>query len=115
MQTLIVIDQPPYSNWTGRESLDIGFALAAFDQPVSLLFTGSGVHWLLSGQDGGPLSQKTVTRQLDAAGIFGVESLLADHTSCEQAGLAAADLIEAAELVNESPAFYNRYRHVIAL
>ena len=40
MGMLIIIDQPPYGTWAGREALDMAFSLAAFDQPASLLFTG---------------------------------------------------------------------------
>lgn len=53
MSTLIVIDQPPYGSWAGREALDMAFSLAAFDQPVTLLFCGAGVNWLRKGQEPG--------------------------------------------------------------
>ena len=78
MPVLIVIDQPPYGRWDGRESLDMAFALAAFDKPVSLLFRGSGVFWLLSNQAGAAIDQKTVSSNLGAAPVFGVENLYAD-------------------------------------
>ena len=50
MTTLIVIDQPPYGSWAGRDALDMTFSLAAFDQPAAMLFLGAGVNWLCKGQ-----------------------------------------------------------------
>ena len=50
METLVIISRAPYCDWTGRESLDMAFSLAAFDQPVTLLFTGEGVNWLRKAQ-----------------------------------------------------------------
>jgi len=115
MDTLVVIDQPPYSDWRGRESLDIGFALAAFDQNVSLFFTGPGVYWLLDRQQGEALGQKTLTRQLSAAPMFGVEQLLFDPEACRTAGLDEASLIDQAQPADDPAAMYRRYHHVITL
>lgn len=115
MDTLVVIDQPPYSDWRGRESLDIGFALAAFDQNVSLLFTGPGVYWLLAGQQGEALGQKTLTRQLSAAPMFGIEQLLFDREACRKAGLDSARLIDHVQPTDEPAALYRQYHHVIIL
>lgn len=115
METLIVIDHSPYSTWLGRDSLDVGFALAAFDQSVSLLFTGAGVYWLLQDQHGEAVSQKTLTKQLAAVGLFGIEALLVDEQACNEAGLAEADLVSDIRMVQESPELYRRYQHIIAL
>lgn len=115
METLVVIDQPPYSDWRGRESLDVGFALAAFDQSVTLLFTGPGVYWLLADQQGDALGQKTLTRQLSAAPMFGIDQLLVDSEDCRKAGLALEQLIEQVQPVEDTRALYRQFHHVIAL
>ncbi|NMT63690.1 DsrE family protein [Marinobacter orientalis] len=94
MRALIIIDQPPYGSWEGREALDMALSLAAFDQPVALLFCGAGVNWLRKGQDAGKVQQKSIERNLAAAPIFGVEALLADAGACDQYGLAEADLLD---------------------
>lgn len=92
MSTLIIIDQSPYGNWAGREALDMAFSLAAFDQPVSLLFTGAGVNWLRPGQDAAAIEQKSVEKNLAAAPVFGIEAILADRASCQRYGLNAQEL-----------------------
>jgi len=112
MSTLIVIDQPPYGSWEGREALDMAFSLAAFDQPVSLLFCGAGVNWLRQGQDAARVQQKSVERNLAAAPIFGVEALLADGQACLRYGLAATDLIEQASITDFGPELTGRFDHV---
>ncbi len=74
METLVIISHAPYCDWTGRESLDMAFSLAAFDQPVTLLFTGEGVNWLRKAQQADAVQQKSVEKNLSAAPIFGVSA-----------------------------------------
>ncbi|OEY67673.1 DsrE family protein [Marinobacter sp. X15-166B] len=113
MTTLIIIDQPPYGNWAGREGLDMAFSLAAFDQPVALLFTGAGVNWLRQGQQAELIAQKNVDRNLSAATVFGVDQLLADSTSLTRFGLAPVDLLAGVETVRFEPALLSSYSHVV--
>lgn len=115
MSVLIVIDRAPYGDWRGRESLDMAFSLAAFDQPVTLLFRGPGVNWLRQGQSVDGFDQKSVERNLSAAPIFGVAALLADQTGLEQYALAADQLLPAATTIECSPELYRQYDQVVAL
>ena len=94
MSTLIIVDQPPYGNWAGREALDMVFSLAAFDQPAALLFTGAGVNWLRKQQAPDAIGQKSVEKNLSAAPMFGVEEILADAASCERFGLGPEQLVD---------------------
>ncbi len=112
MSTLIIIDQPPYGSWEGREALDMAFSLAAFDQPVSLLFCGAGVNWLRKGQDAAKVQQKSIERNLAAAPIFGVEALLADSNACGQYGIAETDLLDHAAITDFGPELTGRFDHV---
>lgn len=83
---LFVIDRAPYGDWSGRETLDMALSAAAFDQSVALLFTGQGVHWLRGDQQPKRIEQKTVSRNLSAATIFGIESLYVTKAELEQLG-----------------------------
>ena len=112
MTTLIIIDQPPYGSWEGREALDMAFSLAAFDQPVSLLFCGVGVNWLRKGQDAAQVQQKSVERNLAAAPIFGVENLFADNKAWVQYGLAESDLPDHVSFADLGPELTSRFDHV---
>lgn len=111
MSTLIVIDQPPYGRWAGREALDMAFSLAAFDQPISLLFCGAGVYWLRKGQEPGQIRQKSLEKNLSAATIFGVEALLADSDDCRRHGLEADQLLDGVSLVRADAQLLGNYSH----
>ncbi len=113
MHTLIVIDQPPYGSWGGRESLDMAFSLAAFDQSVSLLFIDAGVLWLKKGQEPDGIDQKSVERNLAAASIFGVEALLADAAACQRFGLSDDNLINGVTRIENTGTTLDQYQHVV--
>lgn len=111
MSTLIMIDQPPYGAWNGREALDMAFSLAAFDQPASLLFTGAGVNWLRQAQEAGGIGQKSVQKNLSAAPIFGIEAILADRAACDTYGLDESSMIEGVTLVDSDSGLISDYDH----
>lgn len=106
---LIVIDQPAYGTWAGREALDMAFSLAAFDQPVSLLFTGAGVSWLRKDQDPAGIDQKSVAKNLAAAPVFGIEAVMADRASCQRLALDAGDMAAGVTLVDADAQFLSQY------
>ncbi|MEO9525256.1 MULTISPECIES: DsrE family protein [Gammaproteobacteria] len=109
MGMLIIIDQPPYGTWAGREALDMAFALAAFDQPVSLLFSGAGVNWLRKAQDTAGIEQKSVEKNLAAAPIFGIKAILADRAACERYNLDIKTMIDGAQLTDANAELMAQY------
>lgn len=115
MAVLIVIDRAPYGDWRGREALDMAFSLAAFDQPVTLLFAGAGVNWLRPDQNGAPVAQKTLTKQLQAAAIFGIDELLVEAHALSQYGLAPEQAEPTAQAVTVDTALLARFHHVVQL
>ena len=88
---LFVIDRAPYGDWSGREAVDMALSAAAFDQPVALLFTDAGVHWLREHQHPKAIEQKTVSRHLSAAALFGIEALYAEQSSLDRFGMTQTD------------------------
>ncbi len=113
MATLIIIDQAPYGSWAGREALDMAFALAAFDQPVSLLFSGAGVNWLRPGQVTGAIGQKSLEKNLAAATVFGIEAILADTSACTRYGLTSGNLPETVTLTDINASLLAGYTHTV--
>ncbi|MCK0164095.1 DsrE family protein [Marinobacter sp. S6332] len=111
MGTLMVIDQPPYGIWAGREALDMAFSLAAFDQPVSILFTGAGVNWLRTYQDTREINQKSVEKNLSAAPIFGVEAMYACARACTQYGLGPENMVDGVVLAENSSELIRQHSH----
>ena len=112
MNTLIVVDQPPYGSWAGREALDMVFSLAAFDQPSALLFLGPGVNWLRVNQVPPGINQKSAEKNLSAAPLFGVEAILADRSACERYGLTEATLLAGVVLTDSIQNTLDGYNHV---
>jgi tRNA 2-thiouridine synthesizing protein C len=110
---LVVIDTPPYGDWRGREALDMAFSLAAFDRPVALLFRGAGVNWLRPGQEGSSISQKTVSRNLGAARMFGVAGLYADSLALHRFSVHSPD--PEVEPVVPDASFYGEFSQVVQL
>lgn len=111
MSTLIVIDHAPYGSWAGREALDMAFSLAAFDQSVSLLFTGAGVNWLRKSQNASGIEQKSVEKNLSAAPIFGVETLYADSAACTLYGLTLETMMAGVTMSEHSSELIRQYAH----
>lgn len=111
MGTLIVIDQPPYGTWAGREALDMAFSLAAFDQPVALLFTGPGVNWLRKSQETTEIEQKSVEKNLSAAPVFGVEAMHADAAACALYGLTLDKMVTGVAMTESSAEVISQYPH----
>ncbi|WP_100640596.1 DsrE family protein [Marinobacter salexigens] len=109
--TLIVIDQPPYGAWAGREALDMAFSLAAFDQRVSLLFMGAGVNWLRKSQETSEIEQKSVEKNLSAAPVFGVEKLYADAAACDQYSLFPESMIAGVVITESSSELIRQHSH----
>lgn len=110
---LIVIDTPPYGDWRGREALDMALSLAAFDRPVALLFRSEGVNWLRPGQEGSAISQKTVSRNLGAARMFGVAELYADRLALDRFAVSSPD--PEVEAVVPDGTFYGSFSQVVQL
>lgn len=115
MSVLVIIDQPAYGSWSGREALDMALALAAFDQPASLLFSGAGINWLRKRQSPQGIDQKGVDRNLAAAPVFGIEEILADRSSLTRYGLSPEHLLDGSTVVDCTPDFLNNYHHVVCL
>ncbi|WP_372965123.1 DsrE family protein [Marinobacter sp.] len=112
MTTLIIVDQPPYGSWAGREALDMVFSLAAFDQPSALLFIGPGVNWLRTHQTPAELGQKSAEKNLSAASLFGVESIFADQSACEQYRVTQERMLPGVALTSNIQKILNAHNRV---
>lgn len=110
---LMVIDKAPYGDWQGREILDMALSLAAFDRPVALLFRGEGVNWLRPEQNGSLLRQKTVSRNLGAAKMFGVEEIYADQDALTRFQVSSTS--PATQSVDVRSGFYQEFAQVVQL
>jgi len=84
---LFVMRRPPHEGTAVRESLDMLMTVAAFDQPVRVLFLDDGVFALKAGQRPDVLGLKPVEPLLAALDFYGVEGLWVEEESLVQRGL----------------------------
>jgi len=80
-----------------REALDIALAFGAFDQPVTLLFTGDGVCNLRAGQSGD--ATHGMERLLGALPDYGIQPLFADAHALAARGIQRAQMVPGCELI----------------
>ena len=92
-QFLFVMRRPPHEGIGVRESLDLLMTVAAFDQPVRLLFLDDGVFQLKSGQNPECLGAKPIVPLFSALEVYGIEELWVEEESLAQRGLRPESLI----------------------
>ena len=82
--TLVITRHAPYSMGIAKAALDTVLAMAAFDQPVSILFQGEGVLQLLPNQGAGNAGMKSLLRQITSLALYEVEHVYVDSASAER-------------------------------
>ena len=110
---LVVIRQAPFYS-SARESIDLALALAAFELPISLLFTEQGV-WCLSAQNSAQVEHKPLDKMLAALGLYDIEKVFVGEQDLACAGL--TELTATAEIIDEAgiKALYHQAAQVIRL
>ncbi len=87
MKSLLVISRHPPAQHPAREALDMTLAAAAFGVPCAILFMDDGVFQLIKGQDSAQIKQKSLSSNLQALSIFGVEEILVCEHSLRDRGI----------------------------
>ena len=85
--SLVIVRHTPYGSSLGRTSLDAALAMAAFDQPVQLLFLGDGVLHLLPEQDSHAIGVKNIGKLLAALPLYEIASVYVDAGAVQRHGL----------------------------
>ncbi|MCP1314053.1 MULTISPECIES: DsrE family protein [unclassified Halomonas] len=112
---LITLSRAPYDSNTLREGLDVALVAAAFGEPVTLLFQGQGVLALVKDQAAGAPGQKAVHPILAMLEMYDIDELLVAEESLLRLGLAAEQLIPAAQVISnaELAALYRGGRDIL--
>lgn len=84
MRLFFVVTRSPKDSSAFREAIDAILAAAAFDQDITVFFSGASVLGLLPHQDSSQIHQKAAEKMLTALPVFGVEKILAEKTSVER-------------------------------
>lgn len=91
----------PYADSRVREALDVALAFGAFEQRVTLLFSGDGVLALLPRQAPAADSGRSVERLLGTLPDYGIEAPWADAAALARRGIDATSLGPAVRLADE--------------
>ena len=97
-RVLVICRHSAAAGTRAREALDIGLAFGAFDQQVTVLFTGEGVWNLVAGQSGD--STRSMERLLGALPDYGIGPLLADAGAISTRGIAGEQMVAGCRLID---------------
>ncbi|EPJ55926.1 MAG: hypothetical protein OFPI_01780 [Osedax symbiont Rs2] len=99
---LLIFRNPPFSDSSNRDTLDIALACSAFEIPVSLLFLGDGVLQLIRGQQSKTLQQKNLLNTFNALAMYDIDQLFVLQSDLQRFELIAADLSIDCQLICET-------------
>ena len=97
-----MLRRSPYGSSLAKASLDVVFANAAFDQPISVLFLGDGVLQLLPAQDSHALGIANVARQLASLPLYDINTVYVDARAVERYNLDLSAMSVNTQLLNEA-------------
>ncbi|WP_339648586.1 sulfurtransferase complex subunit TusC [Halopseudomonas pelagia] len=117
MKSLLVISCHPPARLAAREALDLVLAAAAFGVPTGLLFMDDGVLQLLKGQDAKAAGQKSLSANLQALELYGVEDVMVCQHSLAARGLKARQCLLDSRVVDsaEIASLLEHYDQVVSL
>ena len=98
---LFLLTQAPYSSARALETLESVLVAGVFEQEVSVLLKGAGVHQLLKGQQGSAVGQRTVGKVLEALPEYEVERIFVCESSLLRFGIEEADFCVSAQRLDE--------------
>lgn len=84
---VILLQHSPYDNSLMQEGIEAALAFAAFDIPCKVLFMGPAVTALLPNQNTAHSGFKSISKQLKAFAMFGIETIYFESLMCEQYGI----------------------------
>ena len=90
---MYINNKAPYGTIYAWESLEVVLIGAAFDQEVSLMFTGDGVYQLLKGQDTKEVGIKNFSPTYAALGDYDINKIFVEKESLDARGLTVDDLM----------------------
>ncbi|NQZ31897.1 MAG: sulfurtransferase complex subunit TusC [Oceanospirillaceae bacterium] len=98
---LLIVRNPPFANSSNAETLDIAFACAAFDLPVSLLFLNDGILQLANNQQSNLLEKKDLTNNFRALAMYDIEDYFVIAEDAQRYQLTQNDLILNCKIINK--------------
>jgi len=89
---LFVNRQAPFGRSYAKESLDALLAGSAYDQDISVLFSGDGVFQLIKEQQAKDIGQKNIAATLPALEMYDITKIFAQASALNARGLKTEQL-----------------------
>lgn len=98
---LLILQQAPFANYNATEGIELGLALSAFEQTVSLLFIESGVLQLVNDKQTGLIQNKDPTKVLAGFDLFEIKQVYAEQSALLKYRLGLSDLMCKPEVITD--------------
>jgi len=99
---LFVNRQAPFGRSYAKESLDALLAASAYDQDISVLFSGDGVFQLIKDQQAKSIEQKNIASTLPALEMYDITKVFVQASALSARGLTTGQLAITAKPLNEA-------------
>ncbi len=93
MRFLFIFSHSPYGGGLAREALDMALATAAFDQEVSLVFSGAGIFQLLATQQAPGVNKKSQLGAINALPLYDISRVFYLQEDLSPLGVNAGQLV----------------------
>ena len=99
---LVIVRASPYGSIRGREALDAVMLFSAFNEEMSVLFSGDGVWQLMPGQQPAGIPAKSIEATLGAFEAYDIQRVYADANALAARGIAADSLLAGARALDDA-------------
>jgi len=112
---LFILNRPLYQGAQTRESLDQIMVVAAFEQPVAVLFLDDAVFQLSNNQASEAIQSPNISKILHALPLYDITQLFVEDESLNERGLSKESLILPVDTVrrDQFASFLNQYHQVV--
>ncbi|MEE9426456.1 MAG: sulfurtransferase complex subunit TusC [Methylococcales bacterium] len=112
---LFILNRPLYQGAQTRESLEQLMVVAAFEQPVAVLFVDDAVFQLSNNQASEAIQSPNIGKILQALPLYDITQLFVEDESLNERGLSEENLILPVEIIhrNQFSSLLNQYNQVV--
>ncbi|WP_211092053.1 sulfurtransferase complex subunit TusC [Vibrio agarilyticus] len=101
MSVTFVFTSSPHDSAAGREGVDAVLAASAYSEDIQVIFIGDGVLQLLKGQQPQGILSKDYAPMFKLFELYDIECVYVARRSLDELGVAQADLVCDASLLDD--------------
>lgn len=101
-QILVINTQSSLNDLSGKEGLDLALIFGAFEQDVTMVFTGGACTQVIANQSPESINQKDYLSTIKALGIYDIENVYVSSAALEKYQLSEKPLIEGVQIASQN-------------